>query len=555
MSKAAAQAKPAGVQGATRSHASLLERQSSLGPHAGVRRESIGGAAAPSIVYDVLQAPGEPLDPATRAFMERRFAAELGKAPAPALAHSTQGTLRIGPARDQCELEADRIARQVVDSRASSTDEATAAGSGRFDFSRVRLFTGPRAAESARRVHAEAFTVGNNLVFGGSANAHRTAAGRAILAHELAHVVQQSRGGGDAGMVRRFAPFTADEQTSGNSLGWKHPGGAPLRVSDDGQMAAEDNGWGPGTNHRAWTTPSKVAESNGILSGQNSRAQLQAKGGGQDISGKAPASGGTSTLQEIEPVKSGGGPINLASDCGSACRQIMGSGGTDAAVIKKEPSTGAGVLIGGAVGGAVLGAAGAAIGAATGLGAGLGGVIGGIVGLVGGGIAGAKIAKATTSEETLTPRTYHGGPPGTTTPEEWSEEIFKKEFGQNLSREEALAAYDNLSDDDKDRFDRKYGINKYAVPRVGQGVTIGTEYDMPGYNDPTHSAWNFHYAADVMSSGEDYITLESAAGWQPNDWIFFMYGPASKSQSFYEEQRATGTHGSKNTAMVVQPAK
>jgi len=58
-----------------------------------------------------------------------------------------------------------------------------------------------------------------------------------------------------------------------------------------------------------------------------------------------------------------------------------------------------------------------------------------------------------------------------------------------------------------------------------------------------------------MSSGEDYITLESAAGWQPNDWIFFMYGPASKSQSFYEEQRATGTHGSKNTAMVVQPAK
>ena len=118
-----------------------------------------------------------------------------------------------------------------------------------------------------------------------------------------------------------------------------------------------------------------------------------------------------------------------------------------------------------------------------------------------------------------------------------------------------LAAYDNLPPDKKDAFDRKYGINKYAAPRVGQGITIGTEYGMPGYADPSHSAWNFHYAASVLSSGADYITLESAAGWGPDDWIFFLYGPASKGQSFYEEQGATGTHGTKNTALVVQPNK
>ena len=139
-------------------------------------------------------------------------------------------------------------------------------------------------------------------------------------------------------------------------MGWKHPGGATLRVADDGQMAAEDNGWGPGLNKRAWTTPAKVAESNSILAGQESRAQLQAKGGGEDLSGQAPASGTASTLQEIEPFKSGGGPINLASDCGTACRQIMGSGGTDVAMIKKEPG-GAGAAIGGLVGLAAFGAA------------------------------------------------------------------------------------------------------------------------------------------------------------------------------------------------------
>ena len=76
--------------------------------------------------------------------------------------------------------------------------------------------------------------------------------------------------------------------------------------------------------------------------------------------------------------------------------------------------------------------------------------------------------------------------------------------------------------------DRKYGINKYAVPHVGQGISISTEKDMPGFSSSGFT-WNFHYAATVLKSGHDCITLESAAGWGATDWIFFMYGPESAS--------------------------
>jgi hypothetical protein len=342
-------------------------------------------------------------------------------------------------------------------------------------------------------------------------------------------------------------------------MGWKHPAGSDLRVADDGQIAVEDNGWGAGLTKRAWTTPAKVVEGNTILSSQGSVAQLKSKSGGQEVSGQAPSTQQAVTLQEIEPTRSGGGAINLASDCGDACREVMGSGPRgvkDVAVIKGQAQEPSGAL-GGTVGFFALGAAGAGLGSLAGS---KGAVIGGIIGAIGGIFAGSKIQKSLSprkpppGEEYLTARSYHGGDP--TTPEEWSEELFKKEFGSNLTRQEAYAAYAALSPEEKDAFDRKYGINKYAVPRVGQGITISTEKDMPGYSssDPQHT-WNFHYAAAVLSSGQDYVTLESARGWDATDWIFFMYGPESKKQSAYEYHGATGTHGTKYSAYVVQPEK
>ena len=51
----------------------------------------------------------------------------------------------------------------------------------------------------AKTVNAHAYTVENRIVFGSGAWSPRTDAGRRLLAHELAHVVQQ----GGPYMVRR----------------------------------------------------------------------------------------------------------------------------------------------------------------------------------------------------------------------------------------------------------------------------------------------------------------------------------------------------------------
>ncbi len=60
------------------------------------------------------------------------------------------------------------------------------------DFGHVRVHTGHAAADSARSINALAYTVGGDIVFGNGQYAPDTGAGRRILAHELAHTVQQA---------------------------------------------------------------------------------------------------------------------------------------------------------------------------------------------------------------------------------------------------------------------------------------------------------------------------------------------------------------------------
>lgn len=147
-----------------------------------------------------------------------------------------QAKLAIGASDDPLEQEADRVADQVLampeNSTVSSappriqryTGQATGetgtapasvdrvlASSGRpldatlqqdmeqrfgHDFSRVRVHSGSEAEQSARDVSAQAYTVGNNVVFGAGRFAPETQAGRRLLAHELTHVVQQLSTGG-----------------------------------------------------------------------------------------------------------------------------------------------------------------------------------------------------------------------------------------------------------------------------------------------------------------------------------------------------------------------
>ena len=102
-----------------------------------LQRQTTGHAeptAVPPIVYDVLRSPGQPLDPATRAFIEPRFS---------------------------------------------------------HDFSRVRIHTDAKAAVSAQAVDALGYTVGHDVVFGAGYYAPQEGEGRELLLHELAHVVQQ----------------------------------------------------------------------------------------------------------------------------------------------------------------------------------------------------------------------------------------------------------------------------------------------------------------------------------------------------------------------------
>ena len=120
-----------------------------------VQKAPASSEAAPAEhvdVDDALATPGRPLDPSTRRSMEARFG---------------------------------------------------------YDFSSVRLHDDARAAATAAEIDAAAFTVGEHVVFGSARFAPSTPEGRRLLAHELAHVVQQTRGapGGAGPIVQRRSVF------------------------------------------------------------------------------------------------------------------------------------------------------------------------------------------------------------------------------------------------------------------------------------------------------------------------------------------------------------
>jgi Domain of unknown function (DUF4157) len=103
-----------------------------------IKNEPLGAQAAagqgPAIVQEVLRSPGRPLDPGVLTLMESRFG---------------------------------------------------------HDFSHVRVHIDTSAAESARAVNALAYTVGHHVIFDEGQYAPQTSSGVRLLAHELAHTLQQ----------------------------------------------------------------------------------------------------------------------------------------------------------------------------------------------------------------------------------------------------------------------------------------------------------------------------------------------------------------------------
>jgi hypothetical protein len=102
-------------------------------------------------------------------------------------------------------------------------------------FAAVRVHSDACAAGEAKALGARAFAVGRDVVFGARQFAPGTPAGRALLAHELAHVVQQrAPGEGDA----------AQAETEAARAGWAVAGGrsfAPaVRTGPQVALQAED---------------------------------------------------------------------------------------------------------------------------------------------------------------------------------------------------------------------------------------------------------------------------------------------------------------------------
>lgn len=62
-----------------------------------------------------------------------------------------------------------------------------------YNFSQVRVHTDLRAAESARAINARAFTRGQDVVFGAGQYSPESNEGKSLLAHELTHVLQQTK--------------------------------------------------------------------------------------------------------------------------------------------------------------------------------------------------------------------------------------------------------------------------------------------------------------------------------------------------------------------------
>ncbi len=96
--------------------------------------DNLSGTELSSNVNEPARSSGQPLEPETRSFMEQRFGQ---------------------------------------------------------DFSKVQVHTGAQAEQTASSLNARAYTIGSDIVFGSGEYAPTTKPGQLLIAHELAHVVQQ----------------------------------------------------------------------------------------------------------------------------------------------------------------------------------------------------------------------------------------------------------------------------------------------------------------------------------------------------------------------------
>ena len=102
-------------------------------------------------------------------------------------------------ADDPQQIQAQLNDGQTLDGGVRSRMEAAYG----HDFSRVRVHTGNRAASLSNDLNARAFTIGSDISFAAGEYKPGTMVGDALLAHELAHVVQQGGAVSSAGPMQK----------------------------------------------------------------------------------------------------------------------------------------------------------------------------------------------------------------------------------------------------------------------------------------------------------------------------------------------------------------
>ncbi|MCY7355851.1 MAG: DUF4157 domain-containing protein [Lysobacter sp.] len=95
------------------------------------------------------------------------------------------------------------------------------------DFSHVRLHTDAQAAQAAEDLGAKAYTIGSNVVFADGRFQHGSHEGQRLLAHELAHVMQQTRGGAAQSSFDGTGPL---EQAADRAASQAIQGGGTIEV-------------------------------------------------------------------------------------------------------------------------------------------------------------------------------------------------------------------------------------------------------------------------------------------------------------------------------------
>ena len=101
------------------------------------------------------------------------------------------------------------------------------------DFGHVRVHSDAEAAEAAAGYQARAYTLGGNIVFGAGEYAPDTAAGRHLLAHELTHVVQQQGASAVAASTVQREPVSTADLPSTPAVAEQAKGMAGAAMDDD----------------------------------------------------------------------------------------------------------------------------------------------------------------------------------------------------------------------------------------------------------------------------------------------------------------------------------